>query len=462
MAYVFKGPGAQAALSEAKHANARVTLESQGVELPTIPAASFPGGVHPSNVHELGQMVPASSGRSRIGCASLPDVQLFFDQKLYKEPPGQVVLPAMQRLGTQTQRLKKAPSIEHRHQWGVKETGQFAQAEVAHKEQLVDNLVGITIGKAALRQTPASRLKHVLRPGFAEHGARIVAMAKEADKADERAYLYYRSLRAEETRQKMRAIRERNKQVTRRQPVVRGEAERAERRANREFDAQWRASLAESAMDVEYSLEQFERTKVATYASAPRREPKARRVRPAPVVEEKEALEVGDGTMMQAQARELHERVEEEKAAARERRRSREEVAKAREAQKDAEAREKARERRRQGEARLHHADWLQQTGRIHQGRRAAKAARAERDRLAAYEAARRAAAASPLPRQPQRVEMKEEEKEGKEPAAVESLPPAAAAEVAAAREEAMKAAGLQLEMEVEMGPPSMSVLTFA
>lgn len=449
MAFVFKGAGAQQ--QEANTHAARVSLQSQPVQLPTLPASAFAGGVHPDSIQPVGEMRPAAQ-RNRVGVASLPDVKLFFDQKLYNEEKVEpVVLPAMQRLGTHTQRLKRVPSLSQRPKWGVKEMGEFARAEIAHKEQLVENLVGVPITREALRQTPASRLKHVLRPGFAEHGARVVAMAREAEKAQDRAYLYYSSVRQDQTRQKQRALREQHKLSTLQQPVPKAMATLSERRANAKWEAEWRDSIAEGAMDVEHSLELFERTKVPTVAARSSRDGRKKgpaagaagtRARPSAIEEGSEEAEEG-----KQQARQIKVALAQRRSKEREERKRQQEQELLAALPQPAD--ENTRERRRQGEATLHHTTWLQQTGRTSIGRRAAKAGRATR--VAPFEEEQPVAAPPPPVRQT--------------PVPADEmpmhLPPAAAAEVAAATAAAMETARLEMQMEVEMPAPSLEVVSF-
>ena len=331
----------------------------------------------------------------RVGCASLPDVQIFFNERLYENEAEPFKLPTMGRLGTHTQRLRRMPSIAGRHEWGISETGEFARAELIAKEELVDRLVGVPITKEALRKTPANRLRHVLKSEYLQKGAELEARAAAQEAAEDHAWRVHRNMRAEHTRQKMRVTVSDHARETRRLPMARQLAERSERQQSALWASQWHASNVEGALEVEAALDIWERTKVARDdLPRPRAdaggggggEQRGRRARPT--VTEEPSRQQGKPARVAAPRAAAARSTGPTKRSAKEEAEAVEAAAQAASEEERA-AMELARtiERRKQGEARMHRSEWKAKHKKVNK-QRPMQRARREAEKVDAAEVA--------------------------------------------------------------------------
>jgi hypothetical protein len=144
---------------------------------------------------------------SRIGSSSLPEVQTFFDQRLFGSTVEPASLPASAQMGTRVQRLKGAQPCERRRPIEVPTDDPATQAAKIASTRTAAQMVGVSIEREALRQTPLERTKHVLRPGYRERGVAQEALLHALREDDERQRLAFRAERAEATRRRRRTWR---------------------------------------------------------------------------------------------------------------------------------------------------------------------------------------------------------------------------------------------------------------
>jgi hypothetical protein len=150
--------------------------------------------------------------RGRAGSSSVPSVQAFFDAL---QPPLRE--PALPKIGASSQRLRNAPPIDERPPMGVVDVG-FVRRQVETSRTALD-MVGVPIGRDALRKTPKARMPIVVHQKYRDRGKAALMRTGELMRQDEQALLAARRARAERTRLRLRAVQEANRRFTAHLPV---------------------------------------------------------------------------------------------------------------------------------------------------------------------------------------------------------------------------------------------------
>ena len=134
----------------------------------------------------------------RVGNTSDSAVQHFWEAV-----QGRPVRPNIAVLEQQSQRLKQASN--RRPEWGAQlhvTDKQFTQFKSENYTTAAD-LAGIALDREQLKNTPKSRIDHVIRPGFYMRAQKQMAQAEKRGEREAEARLAWQRKRQEQTREKM-------------------------------------------------------------------------------------------------------------------------------------------------------------------------------------------------------------------------------------------------------------------
>ena len=211
-----------------------------------------------------GPLAAFDAVHSRVGNTAIPAVQSFFDDRLFGAPVKPLVLPAMAKTGTRLQRLRNAPSMVGRRPMGVPTDDAITRLKLQASTRTHHDMLGIAIPKERLRQTPMARQALAVRPGFHERALAQDEHLRKLREADDVSRLVYRQHVAEQTRRRMRQVREEGIERTRMQPVIQQYARMGQQHAYSHQHAAYSRDVMAGAGEVAGDLESFDKARAAS------------------------------------------------------------------------------------------------------------------------------------------------------------------------------------------------------
>ena len=199
------------------------------------------------------------------GCNAMPDVKDFFARRV---PVGAARVPPIASDGHH-QRLKPARPLAKRPGWGARDFQAFNYVRDSAMVSHLTGPAGVPLRAEAVRATPSTRLKHIVRPGFLERGQQSVALTNALLQRDEHARLAAQHAASELTRRKLRRRTDDNhRQRELSEPLPKLVAERAAKRKTGERIGAYRAANDQGRAAVMDELDRFDRLR-GTLGTAP-------------------------------------------------------------------------------------------------------------------------------------------------------------------------------------------------